>query len=83
MKIKTNEEMTLFENAIDRCRRSVYLVTSDGRQYDLKTPAGRYQGISQMFEDHRTQTEPELFTNCIEDEMIMFDYFRSCRLLAG
>ena len=73
MTIRTSNELKMFEKAIDNCRMSVLLVTPDGKQYDLKTPAGRYQGIARMLENG-SRTEPELFTNCIEDEMTIFGF---------
>ena len=74
MTIRNNEEKKMFENAIDRCRRTVWLITPEGEQFDLKTPAGRNQGIAKML-NAKGYEEPELFTSCFEDEMIIFEFF--------
>ena len=74
MTIRNHEEMRMFENAIDRCRKTVWLITPDGAQYDLKTPTGRSQGLARLL-NAKEYEDPELFTSCIEDEMTIFDFF--------
>ena len=81
MTIRTNDEIKMFEETINRCRKAVWLVTPDGEQFDLKTPAGRYQGIARLV-NAKEYEEPELFTSCFEDEMVIFDYFNRCRQAA-
>lgn len=81
MKITSSEEIRMFENAIDHCHKAVFLVTPDGKQYDLKTPAGRLQGLTSML-DAPDYAEPELFTTCYEDEMVMFDFIAESRQAA-
>ncbi len=81
MKIRSNEEMYLFEKAIDSCRNSVLLLTPEGEQYDLKTPFGRYQGISQLLKSRKDGMEPEIYTNSAEDEIVMFEFLRERRQL--
>ena len=78
MKIRTNDEMRMFEETINRCKRTVWLITPEGEQFDLKTPTGRYQGIARML-SAKEYEEPELFTSCFEDEMVIFEYFNRCR----
>jgi len=48
MMIRSNDEIRMFEGTIDRCKKSVWLITPEGEHFDLKTPAGRYQGIARM-----------------------------------
>ncbi len=74
MTIRNDEEMRMFENAIDRCRKPVWLVTSEGKQYNLKDSEEYRQGITRIL-NAREYEEPELFTSCIEDEMILFEFF--------
>ena len=76
MTIRNIEEKMMFENAIDNCRKTVWLVTPEGKQYDLKTPDGRDQGIAIM-ESAKGYEEPELFTTCVEDEMRIFEFLRN------
>ena len=81
MTIRNKEEMQLFENAIDRCQKTVWLITPEGDQYDLKTPAGRDQGLRKML-NVKDYEEPELFTSCLADEMIMFEFLSQCKQAA-
>lgn len=81
MTIRNNEEKKMFENAIDRCERTVWLITMDGNQIDLKTPDGLSQGIAIM-ENAKGYEEPELFTTCVEDEMQIFEFLDECRKAA-
>jgi len=81
MKIRTNEEIRMFEDAINRCRKAVFLVTPDGRQYDMKTPSGFCQGMTMLL-NAQDFAEPELFTTCFEDEMVMFEYISNSRKIA-
>ena len=81
MTIRNNEEKKMFENAIDRCRKTVWLITPDGEQFDLKTPAGRNQGIAKML-NAKEYEEPELFTSCFEDEMAIFEFLNNRQKVA-
>ncbi len=42
--------------------------------FHLKVPAEHSQGITRML-NAKDYEEPELFTSCIEDEMILFEFF--------
>ena len=81
MTIRNNEEKKMFENAIDRCRRTVWLITPEGEQFDLKTPTGRNQGIAKML-NAKGYEEPELFTSCFEDEMAIFEFLNNRQRVA-
>ena len=72
MRIRTEEQLKNFENTINSCRSDVYLLTPEGRQYDLKKPMDRYFGISLLL-DERAK-EPELFATCHEDEQKLMRY---------
>ena len=76
MKIRNNEELKLFEETLDRCDASVLVVTAQGDQYDLKDPAQRYLGISEMLRGEGIN-EPELFASSYRDEMKLFEYLRT------
>ena len=73
MKIRNNEELKLFEQALDRCEASVLLVTQQGEQYDLADPAQRYLGIAELLSKTGCE-EPELFASSAKDEMEFFRY---------
>ncbi len=81
MTIKTNEELRMFENAIDRCNDSLLLITPEGTEFDLKTPMGRHQGIASML-NQQGPLEPELFATSYEDEAVLINYIRQCKKIA-
>ena len=74
MKIRNNDELKLFEETLDRCDASVLVVTAQGDQYDLKDPAQRYLGISELLTKDEFN-EPEVFTSSCLDEGRFFEYF--------
>ncbi len=81
MTIRNNEEMRRFEKAIDRCHNTVWVITPEGEEYDLKTPMGRHLGMARLL-NPQEDAEPELFASSYEDEAILFDYFRGLRQAA-
>lgn len=82
MTIRNEEELRMFEKMLNRCKRTVLLVTPEGEQFDLTTFVGRIQGINAMLRMRDDCQEPELFTSCFEDEMIIFEYLDHCRKAA-
>lgn len=77
MKIRNNEELLMFERTIDACRAPVWLVTSDGQQYNLKNPMQRYQGIGKLIRDYDMDV-PEIYASSYEDEMRLFGFIADC-----
>lgn len=73
MKIRNEKERAMFENTIDRCHRTIWLVTANGNNYDLKKPAERSLGIAEMV-NATEYDEPELYVSCVEDEMTVFEF---------
>ena len=49
--------------------------------FHLKVHAEHSQGITRML-NAKDYEEPELFTSCIEDEMILFEFFAWRKLAA-
>ena len=82
MKIRNNDELKLFEETLDRCDASVLVVTAQGEQYDLKDPAQRYLGISELLRGEGI-TEPELFASSCKDEMQFFGYLTAVEKTAA
>ncbi len=76
MKIRNNDELKLFEETLDRCDASVLVVTAQGDQYDLKDPAQRYLGISELLTKDGFN-EPEVFTSTYHDDVQFFEYFNA------
>ena len=73
MKIRNEAERAMFEETIDRCHRTIWLITPRGENYDLKNPVDRCVGIAKMV-TATDYDEPEIFTSCCEDEMMMFEF---------
>lgn len=78
MKIRNDEELVLFEKAIDRCNRTIWLITPCGKSYDLKRPSERYKAIAEMISASEYE-EPEIYASCIEDEMTLFEFLAAQR----
>ena len=83
MIINNKKELNLFEKAVEKCHRAVLVTTPEGRQYDLKRPGDYIKGITELMEKREDKQEPEVFTNCLEDELILFNYIKRCRRLAA
>ena len=58
--------------------KAVMIVTVDGNTFDLKEPVERAKGLPFMLEA-KDYNEPEVFTNCHEDEMLMFEYLEQSK----
>ncbi len=74
MIIKNEQDISLFEKAVNLCKRAVWLVAPNGKQFNLKNIQERYSGIAMLLKDK--YGEMEIFTSCPEDEMIMMDFYR-------
>ena len=74
MRINNNDTLHAFEQAINKCEDAVYLVSPDGKQFNLKNPMERYEGIGRLLEDKWEQME--LFASERKDESVLFDFFR-------
>ena len=57
------------------------MLTPEGKQYDMKKPADYIKGIAELMKRRKDRLESEIFTNCIEDEMNIFDFIRGSRAL--
>ena len=78
MWIKNKNDLKRFEETIGRCSKSVWIVTPAGEQFNLKDPKEMYKGLYCMMNANEYE-EPEVFANCAEDEMLLFDYIESGR----
>ena len=76
MTIKNEKELTLFEHTINSCKDPVWLVTSTGKQYDLKNPMEYHTGMSILLDE----TDPEIYTYSLEDRNRLYQYFAKVRV---
>ena len=81
MIINNEMELNLFTKAINQCRKAVLVLTPEGKQYDMKKPVEYIKGIAELMKRRKDRLESEIFTNCIEDEMNIFDFIRGSRAL--
>ena len=65
MTINNEKELKLFESTIESCTDPVWLVTSTGKQYDLKNPLD--------------ETDPEIYAKSREDMNRLYQYFGMVR----
>lgn len=74
MKIQSMEQLNDFIYAVDKCKGMVYLVASDGEQYDLKPNFDQYRAVGQLLSERGD--EMELFCSNKRDEHHLFAFFR-------
>lgn len=75
MILRTEKDVASFEEVVNNCRRIVWLVAPNGKQFNLKSLEDRYNGIAMLLKDKFG--EMEIFTSCPEDEMLMMDFYGS------
>ena len=73
MKIRNQQDVEALRAALNRCRRSVWLVTPSGEQVDLKSDRELHRGIDLLSESDADSME--LFASNYADEMVMMDYY--------
>lgn len=73
MRNRTENDVRKFSEALDRCRRPVFLVSADGAQYNMKSANDYYSGMGRWIND--TRGEMEIFTSCFDDEAVMMDFY--------
>lgn len=80
MIIRNERELALFEETLDRCQNTLWLISPHGKQYDLMNPVERCLGIAEMLKAKGVE-EPELFTTSYGDEMRLFDFIAAQKTL--
>ena len=73
MIIRSERELALFEETLGQCQNTVWLISTCGKQYDLKNPLERCLGIAEMLKSQGIN-EPEVFTTSYGDEMHLFEF---------
>ncbi len=73
MIIGSERELVLFEETLGQCQNTVWLISTCGKQYDLKNPLERCLGIAEMLK-YQSADEPEIFTTSYGDEMRLFEF---------
>ena len=53
MIIRNEKELTLFEETLDKCQNTLWLISPHGTQYDLMNPVERCLGIYRNAKNRR------------------------------
>lgn len=69
MTSRTENDVRIFNEAIDKCRRPVWLATADGTYYNMKSAPEHDAAMAKWIND--TNDEMEIFTCSYEDEAVM------------
>lgn len=69
MTSRTENDVRNFNEAIDKCRRPVWLATADGTYYNMKSAPEHDAAMAMWIND--TNDEMEIFTCSYEDEAVM------------
>lgn len=73
MKIRTKNDLSAFQAAVDECKSSVWLMSAKGEQYDMKKDSECMRGLARILADDRD--ELEIYTSNFHDESIMTDFW--------
>lgn len=71
---RTENEVRKFDAAINECKRPVWLVSSEGTAYNMKSAAEHDAAMAKWIND--TNDEMEIFTNSCEDEAVMMSFWQ-------
>ena len=69
MTTRTENEVRNFNEAINKCRMPVFLVSSDGTEYNMESADQNKAGMDRWIKDRNN--EMEIFTCSYEDEAVM------------
>jgi len=69
MTSRTENDVRNFNEAINKCRRPVWLATADGTYYNMKSAPEHDAAMAKWIKD--TNDEMEIFTCSYEDEAVM------------
>jgi len=72
MTTRTEREVRNFNEAINKCRMPVFLVSSDGTEYNMKSADQNKAGMARWIKDRNN--DMEIYTCDLEDEMIMMRF---------
>ena len=73
MKLKNEIEITDFLSAVKAASGAVWLESSEGDRYNLKSTLSRYVAIAAMIENHGN--ELELYCSNAADEGLFYKFF--------
>lgn len=74
MKNRTENDVREFNEAIAKCVRPVWLVSPEGKTYNMKSAEEHDEAMARWIKD--TNDEMEIFTCGYEDETVMMNFWR-------
>lgn len=74
MKLKKEIEITDFLSAVKQAKGEVWLESTQGDKYNLKSTLSRYVAIGALIENHGD--ELELFCSMPGDEGLFYNFFK-------
>ena len=77
MKLKNIDQVHEFLKVVDECSEDVYLTSSFGDKYNLKSKLSQYIAVAALLGDHGE--ELELWCDNKDDEKKMLDYLAEHR----
>ena len=76
MIIGSERELVLFEETLGQCQNTVWLISTCGKQYDLKNPLERCLGIAEMLKyqsaEESTSLRLQLYCSIIGVRSVWF-----------
>lgn len=74
MKLRNIDELNGFLNAVDKCKKDVYLMSTEGDKLNLKSLFSRYISMGKLLSENGDRLE--LFCDSKEDEANFYEFFR-------
>lgn len=74
MKLRNIDELNGFLNAVDKCKKDVYLMSVEGDKLNLKSLFSRYISMGKLLSENGDSLE--LFCDSKEDEANFYEFFR-------
>ena len=75
MKLKNMQDVEAFKAAIAQCKGDVWLESTDGDRFNLKSTFSQYLAIGKLIEDF--SEELELYAANANDEFILIEFLNS------
>ncbi len=72
MKLQNIDQVHEFLKVVDECKEDVYLTSSFGDKYNLKSKLSQYIAVAALLGDHGE--ELELWCDSKDDEAMMLDF---------
>lgn len=72
MKLKSMEELSVFNDLLNACCGMVWIESETGERYDLNGKTDRFAGLSKLLGEHADKYD--VYAQTREDKMLLFHY---------